>query len=57
MRIPDPALANAAPTATATTPRRSVPPVVTTTQTWSQHVFGLAIDINLFDNPYVRGTS
>ena len=55
MRIPDPALANAAPTGDGNdTVAFACRPVVTTTQTWSQHAFGLAIDINPFHNPYVK---
>jgi hypothetical protein len=30
-------------------------PVRGTTQTWSQHAYGLAIDLNPFQNPYVQG--
>ncbi len=56
MRIPDPALANAAPTGDGNdTVAFACRPVVTSTQTWSQHAFGLAIDINPFQNPYVKG--
>ena len=56
MQIPDPALSNAAPTGDGNdTAAFACRPVVTTTQTWSQHAFGLAIDINPFQNPYVKG--
>lgn len=56
MRIPDPALANAAPTGDGNdTVAFACRPVVTTNHTWSQHAFGLAIDINPFHNPYVKG--
>jgi hypothetical protein len=55
MQIPDPALSNAAPTGDGNdTVAFACRPVVTTTQTWSQHAFGLAIDINPFHNPYVK---
>lgn len=30
-------------------------PVVTSTTTWSQHAYGLAVDINPFHNPYEKG--
>jgi len=30
-------------------------PVVTSASTWSQHAFGLAVDINPFHNPYQKG--
>ncbi len=55
MRIPDPALASAAPTGDGNdTVAFACRPVVTTTQTWSRHAYGLAIDINPFHNPYVK---
>ncbi|MFO7549598.1 MAG: M15 family metallopeptidase [Acidimicrobiia bacterium] len=30
-------------------------PVVGTTSTWSQHAYGLAVDVNPFQNPYRKG--
>ena len=30
-------------------------PVVTSSSTWSQHAYGLAVDINPFHNPYEKG--
>ena len=30
-------------------------PVVGTESTWSQHAYGLAVDVNPFHNPYVKG--
>jgi hypothetical protein len=30
-------------------------PVTGTTGTWSQHAYGLAVDVNPFHNPYLRG--
>jgi hypothetical protein len=53
MQIPDPALSNAATGDSNDTV--AVPAGRMTTQTWSQHAFGLAIDVNPFHNPYVKG--
>src|SRR5262249_39231922 len=55
MQITDPAEVNGAPTGDGNTTEAFVCRPVRGQKAWSQHAFGLAVDVNPFQNPYHKG--
>jgi D-alanyl-D-alanine carboxypeptidase len=55
MQITDPARLHAAPTGDGNTTEAFVCRPVRGQTAWSQHAYGLAVDVNPFQNPYHRG--